>query len=102
GSLVATLLWLAGSLGFRFYVVNFNNYEATYGAIAGMMLLLMWFYVSGIAVVIGAELNAEIEHASPWGKEPGERAPGERVKIGAAAEREYEARRQGGANHVGT
>lgn len=94
GSVLATILWFLGSLGFRYYVVNFNNYEATYGAIAGMMLLLMWFYVSGIAVVIGAELNVEIEHASPWGKYAGERVPGERLKIGAAAQRAYEARQR--------
>lgn len=92
GSLLATLLWFAGSLGFRFYAVNFGNYEATYGTLGGMMLLLMWFYVSGISILIGAELNAEIEHASPWGKDPGERRPGQRRKIGAAAERDYEQR----------
>jgi len=89
GSILATMLWLAGSLGFRYYAVNFGSYEATYGAIGGMMLLLMWFYVSAVAVVIGAELNAEIEHASPWGKDYGERAPGERMKIGPAAERAW-------------
>ncbi|ODS56408.1 MAG: hypothetical protein ABS36_08465 [Acidobacteria bacterium SCN 69-37] len=91
GSVLATALWLAGSLGFRYYAVNFGNYDATYGALGGMMLLLMWFYVSGIAVVIGAELNAEIEHASPWGRDPGERVPGERTRIGAAAERAWRA-----------
>lgn len=89
GSILATMLWMAGSLGFRWYAVNFGSYEATYGAIGGMMLLLMWFYVSGIAVVVGAELNAEIEHASPWGKNYGERTPGERMKIGARAERAW-------------
>lgn len=101
GSALATLLWLAGSLGFRYYVVNFGSYEATYGAIAGMMLLLLWFYVSGIAIVVGAELNAEIEHASPWGKDPGERAPGERRRIGAAAKRAFEAARRRAASSAG-
>jgi len=84
GSLAATTLWLVGSLVFRFYVVNFGNYEATYGAIGGIILLLLWFYVSGLVIVIGAEMNAEIEHASPWAKAPGERRPGTRKKIGAA------------------
>ena len=98
GSILATILWLVGSLGFRYYVVNFNNYESTYGAIAGMMLLLMWFYVSGIAIVIGAELNVEIEHASPWGKDAGERAAGERLKVGAAARRAHDARPRTGSN----
>jgi membrane protein len=92
GSVLATTLWMLGSLGFRFYAVNFGNYDATYGALGGMMLLLMWFYVSGVAIVLGAELNAEIEHASPWGKDPGERTPGERVRLGAAAERVWRER----------
>jgi membrane protein len=89
GSFVATFLWLVGSLGFRFYAVNFGNYEATYGAIGGVILLLLWFYLSGLVIVIGAEMNAEIEHASPWAKAPGEKVPGEKKKIGAAAGRAY-------------
>jgi hypothetical protein len=67
GSLLASILWLLGSLGFRFYVVNFGNYEATYGAIAGVILLLLWFYLSALVIVLGAEVSAEIEHTSPWG-----------------------------------
>ena len=51
------------------------------------MVLLLWFYLSGVALLIGAELNAEIEHASPYGKSPGEKVPGEKKKIGPAAER---------------
>lgn len=90
GSLVATLLWLIGSLAFRFYAVNFGNYEATYGALGGVILLLLWFYLSGLVIVIGAEMNAEIEHASPWGKASGENVPGQRKKIGAAAARAYD------------
>jgi membrane protein len=49
-------------------------------------------YLTGLVIVIGAEVNAEIEHASPWGKDPGEKVPGQRRKIGAAAERAYAAR----------
>ena len=60
------------------------------------MVLLLWFYVSGIALLIGAELNAEIEHASPHGKDVGEKVPGEKKKIGPAAERAYEERRARG------
>ena len=51
---------------------------------------MLWFYVSALAVLVGAELNAEIEHASPYGKDPGERVPGEKEKIGAVAERAWE------------
>jgi membrane protein len=89
GSLVATALWLVGSLGFRFYAVNFGNYEATYGAIGGVILLLLWFYLSGLVIVIGAEMNAEIEHASPWAKAPGVKVPGQKKKLGAAAARAH-------------
>jgi membrane protein len=89
GSLLATLLWIAASLGFRFYAVNFGSYEETYGAIGAIILLLLWFYISGLVIVIGAEMNAEIEHASPWGKAPGEKVPGQKRRIGVAAARAY-------------
>jgi membrane protein len=94
GSLLATLLWLAGSLGFRLYVVNFGDYEGTYGAIAGVVVVMLWFYLTGLSIVLGAELNAEIEKTSPWGKHAGERRPGERRRLGSAAEREYHRRGQ--------
>jgi membrane protein len=96
GSLVATTLWTIGSLGFRYYAVNFGNYEATYGAVGGVILLLLWFYLSGLVIVIGSEMNAEIEHASPWGKAPGEKVPGEKRKLGAAAARAYHERQLAG------
>lgn len=93
GSLVAALLWLAGSLAFRVYVVNFGSYIETYGAIGGVMVLMLWLYLSGLVVVVGAELNAEIEHASPHGKAKGEKVPGERKTVGARAARLFRARR---------
>jgi membrane protein len=96
GSVLATMLWIVVSLAFRFYVSNFASYNETYGAIGGVMVLLLWFYVSGIALLIGAELNAEIEHASPYGKDVGEKVPGEKKKIGRAAQRAYEERRARG------
>jgi membrane protein len=92
GSVVATLLWLVVSLAFKFYVASFGSYTETYGVIGGVMMLLLWFYLSGIAILVGAELNAEIEHASPYGKDVGEKVPGEKKKIGAMAERAYEER----------
>jgi membrane protein len=96
GSVLATVLWILSSLGFRFYISNFTSYNATYGAIGGVIVLLLWFYVSSLAIIIGAELNAEIEHASPYGKDPGEKEPGEKKKIGPLAAREWDARRQEG------
>jgi membrane protein len=89
GSVLATALWLITSLGFKFYIGHFASYNATYGAIGGVIVLLLWFYVSSLAVLVGAELNAEIEHASPYGKDPGEKAAGAKKVIGALAERRY-------------
>jgi membrane protein len=96
GSIIATVLWLLISLAFRFYVVHFTSYTATYGAIGGAILLMLWFYVSALAVLIGAEMNAEIEHASPYGKDPGEKTADEKKKIGAVAERAYEEKKRAG------
>jgi membrane protein len=89
GSVLATILWVIISLAFKFYVVQFGSYNATYGTIGGIIVLLTWFYVSSLAVLVGAELNAEIEHASPYGKDPGEKVAGEKKAIGAAAERAW-------------
>ena len=94
GSLFATTLWLLASLGFKFYVANFSNYTETYGAIGGVMVLMLWFYISGLVILLGAEMNAEIEHASPYGKDEGEKVPGQKRKIGPAAMRAWMARRR--------
>ena len=58
------MLWLFVSLLFKIYVANFSDYEGSYGTVGGVIVVLLWFYVSGIAILTGAELNAEIEHAS--------------------------------------
>lgn len=63
GAIVATLLWLVASLGFRVYVANFTDYTGAYGAVGGAIVLLLWFYVSSLAILAGAELDAEIEQA---------------------------------------
>src|SRR5688500_5609179 len=96
GSVVATLLWVAVSIGLKLYIAYFGNYNETYGTLAGFIVLLTWFYLSGLAILIGAELNAEIEHASPYGKHVGEKVPGEKKKIGPAAARDFEERRAKG------
>jgi membrane protein len=96
GSLLATTLWLVVSLIFKFYIANFTSYTATYGIIGGAIVLMLWFYVSALAILIGAELNAEIEHASPYGKDPGEKVAGEKRKLGPAAERAWLASRTAG------
>jgi hypothetical protein len=95
GSVLATTLWLLASLAFKYYVVNISSYAATYGALGSVMVLMLWFYISGVVILLGAEMNAEIEHASPYGKEPGEKVPGERRVIGSAAMRAWIAKRRG-------
>jgi membrane protein len=90
GAILATLLWLGISLGLKTYYQLIPNANAAYGTIGAVMVLMLWFYVSGLALLLGAELNAEIEHASPYGKKPGERVPGEKKVIGPRAQRLYE------------
>jgi membrane protein len=92
GAVIATTLWLVASLGFKFYVANFADYNESYGTLGGIVVLMLWFYITALAVLTGAELNAEIEHASPYGKDPGEKVPGQKKKIGCAAKREWEER----------
>jgi membrane protein len=64
GSLLATVLWISTSFAFKLYVVAFVDYAATYGAIGGAIVTMLWFYISGLAILIGAELNGVIEDAS--------------------------------------
>lgn len=62
GAVTATILWLLGSVLFSLYVSNFADYNKTYGALGAVIVLLMWFYISAYVVLLGAELNAEMEH----------------------------------------
>jgi membrane protein len=96
GSVLATVLWLVSSLAFRFYVMNFGSYNQLYGTVGGVMVLLLWLYISALCVIIGAEMNAEIEHASEHGKDPGEKVPGQRKTIGARAARAFRERQTHG------
>lgn len=74
GSLVATLMWIAGSGLFSIYAANFGSYNETYGALGGVIVLLTWLWLSAFIVLLGAELNSEIEHQTRRGgtKEPGQ------------------------------
>jgi membrane protein len=62
GAIAAAILWLLASLLFQVYVANFANYTATYGSLGAVIALLMWLWVSAFVVLLGAELNAEMEH----------------------------------------
>jgi membrane protein len=63
GAAIATLLWIIGSAAFSFYVSRFGSYDATYGSLAAPVVLLLWFWLSALIVLIGAEIDAELEHA---------------------------------------
>jgi membrane protein len=62
GAAVATALWIIGSALFSLYVAKFAGYDKSYGSLGGVVVLLMWLYLSAFVVLLGAELNAEIEH----------------------------------------
>ncbi len=61
GAIAACLLWLIGSAGFAFYVANFGSYNESFGALGGVVILLMWLWISAYVIILGAELNAEME-----------------------------------------
>jgi len=73
GSVFAVLTWLAMTLGFGYYVDHFGQYDKTYGSLGAVVVLLTWMYMSGMALLIGGEINAEIEHAAEGGKNAGEK-----------------------------
>ena len=75
GSVLAVVVWIAASAGFAFYVANFGSYNKTYGALGGVIVFLVWLWISNVAVLLGAEFNAEL-------------ARGREMKAGAPADRE--------------
>jgi membrane protein len=73
GSVLSVIVWIAASVGFGIYVQNFGNYDATYGSIGAVIVLLLYFYISAAVLLFGAEMNAVIEHASSEGKNEGDK-----------------------------
>ena len=63
GSVTAVVVWLLASAGFAFYVANFGSYDKTYGTLGGVIVFLVWMWITNIAVLLGAEINAETERA---------------------------------------
>jgi membrane protein len=76
GAVVAALLWLAASLAFSFYARYFGSYNATYGALAGIVVLLLWLHISFAVVILGAEINAALEQQAAAQTPPADRASG--------------------------
>jgi len=68
GSVLGTGLWLVSTWGFTQYVEHFGKYNVTYGSIGGVVVLLLWLYISGLIFILGGEVNAILEHASAEGK----------------------------------
>lgn len=64
GSLVAIVVWAMASAGFALYVANFGSYDKTYGTLGGLVVLLIWFWITNLAILFGHELNAEIERSA--------------------------------------
>ncbi|MFW0754644.1 YihY/virulence factor BrkB family protein [Pseudomonas sp. H11T01] len=73
GSVLAVVVWILASLGFGYYVKAFADYNAMYGSIGAIIVLLLYFYISAAALLLGAEMNAVIDHMSAQGKHPGEK-----------------------------
>jgi membrane protein len=63
GSVLAVVVWIVASAGFAFYVANFGSYNKTYGTLGGVIVFLVWMWITNLAVLLGAELNAETERA---------------------------------------
>ena len=71
GSVLGVVLWVLASWGFSQYVSHFGSYDRTYGSLGGVIVLLLWMWISTLALLVGAETNALIEHRSPEGKRQG-------------------------------
>ena len=90
GAVLGVSLWLLVSFGFRLYLNFFDSYSKTYGALGAVIILMLWLYLTGAAILIGGELNSEIEHEAaragvPGAKEAGEKAPDKKGKRSKAA-----------------
>ena len=77
GSVIGTILIIIVSIGFSIYTANFADYDATYGSIGAIIILMLWLYITGLVILIGSEINVILEHYSSKGKEKGEKIEGE-------------------------
>ena len=79
GAAIGVVLWLIVSIAFRAYLHFFNSYSATYGSLGAVIILMLWLYFTGAAVLIGGEVNSEIENAAAKEGEPEAKAKGEKA-----------------------
>jgi membrane protein len=83
GSVIGVILWLLVSFAFRFYLHYFDSYSKTYGSLGAVIVLMLWLYLTGVAVLIGGEVNAEIEHAAAEAGVPEAKQKGEKTAAAA-------------------
>ena len=92
GSMIGVVLWLLVSFAFKLYLHFFDSYSKTYGTLGAVIILMLWLYLTGAAILIGGEVNSEIENAAaeagdPNAKEKGEKSPGEKEQLGNLGDR---------------
>jgi membrane protein len=78
GSVFGVIVLIVASLAFAIYTSSFADYSATYGSIGAVIILMLWLYIAGLAILLGSEINALLEHFSAKGKRKGEKKEGER------------------------
>jgi membrane protein len=79
GSLVGVAIWIGVSVAFRVYLHFYNSYSKTYGSLGAVIILLLWLYISGLAILTGGEINSEIENAAAERGHPEAKEAGEKV-----------------------
>ncbi len=99
GSVIGVVVWALASWGFSLYVKNFSNYAGTYGALGGIIVMLLWVWISAQMLLLGAEINSLLEHYSPEGKRAGAKSLADTgASKGASAEGKA-GEREAGAEH---
>ena len=96
GSMIGVALWLLVSFGFKLYLHFFDSYSKTYGTLGAVIILMLWLYLTGTAILIGGEVNSEIENAAaesedPLAKEKGEKTAGEKQRLENVQDRSHSA-----------
>jgi len=76
---VGVALWATVSAGLRAYLHFFNTYTKSYGSLGAVMILMLWFYATGLAILVGGQINATIEHAAAEHGHPEAKAPGQKA-----------------------
>lgn len=101
GSAVGVFLLMLASVGFAWYAQSFGDYDAMYGSIGAVVILMLWLYIAGLAILVGSEINSLIEHHSPQGKEKGEHVEGEKERNPATRQRARNAAPETGGQRGG-